>query len=931
MPGDYSRKIFDRKKHYSAVLEQQGRVQVDADWNEQVDIQQYHKQIVAVDVIGKSGVPKKNGGFNITANENNTNLRISPGRLYAGGLLFECEEGSNASYLQQPHMPEPDTSMFAGELRLLAEGTYMAYLDGWQREVTYLDDPQIQEVALGEADTTTRLQNAWQVKLARIAANGIVDCKTDLQEWNTIVTAPTGRLNVQTADNVAETKPCVLPAGGGYSSLENQLYRIQIMRGGTQANATYMWSRDNGSVETAIVTVSGSTLTVSDLGKDDILGFAGGNWVEIVEAEPSAMTPVLFQIDAIKPELKQIELKSSAIAFQGKTKLKLRRWDVQGNSMEAGIPVATSWANLENGIQVQFSAGTYKAGDYWLVPARTATADIEWPRDSVNNSIAQLPRGTAHYFCKLALIRVVNGVVTINDCRPRFPALTEICAEDICYTNKGCAESTATNVQEALDELCHKRDGACTYIAFPGVGWEKVFEKIEKGKDAQICFQVGDYPLTNLALIKEKGHLKLNGAGAGTRILATGTEAALIFEQCKSVTIRDMYVATASFLQHPSKVTRHLNGVITCIDALSVKIADVVVQCGAASKKQATCITVRNNSQIKSNVTIQGCDLNIGHYQQGILLVNVTNAIVQDNRLQSHGSFNSVSKTILLSDKKYLANTRLSLITKAGVKGLTATAGMSVVSLSAAGQSIQFLTPNTLKNDWQRLLVQNPGRNIFSANDLLSHVKKLADKVMLDKNFAESIASFRAMRRAIFLQTDAIASRGITIGGTLASSVRIVNNNISNAMVGVHIGLSHQAARNVHDKAGTVSIAGNHIGISLPRDAGKLERHGIFVGNCGSLMIENNIISLSRLSGAAATSITGIKVWGVLGSRLMVTQNVVCSKDEVRNNSFSTGISITPIVKKTILQQWVVTYNVAPSKSNTVVVTNGVMVNNNTP
>ena len=38
MPGDYSRKTFDRKKHYRGVLMQQGRVQLDADWNEQLAI-----------------------------------------------------------------------------------------------------------------------------------------------------------------------------------------------------------------------------------------------------------------------------------------------------------------------------------------------------------------------------------------------------------------------------------------------------------------------------------------------------------------------------------------------------------------------------------------------------------------------------------------------------------------------------------------------------------------------------------------------------------------------------------------------------------------------------------------------------------------------------------------------------------------------------
>ena len=38
MKGDFSRITFDPKKHYSRVLMQQGRVQLDADWNEQAAI-----------------------------------------------------------------------------------------------------------------------------------------------------------------------------------------------------------------------------------------------------------------------------------------------------------------------------------------------------------------------------------------------------------------------------------------------------------------------------------------------------------------------------------------------------------------------------------------------------------------------------------------------------------------------------------------------------------------------------------------------------------------------------------------------------------------------------------------------------------------------------------------------------------------------------
>ena len=65
MAGDFSRSTFIPEKHYSGVLMQQGRVQLDADWNEQLAIQHHRTETEATDVIGACGVPKTNDGFKV--------------------------------------------------------------------------------------------------------------------------------------------------------------------------------------------------------------------------------------------------------------------------------------------------------------------------------------------------------------------------------------------------------------------------------------------------------------------------------------------------------------------------------------------------------------------------------------------------------------------------------------------------------------------------------------------------------------------------------------------------------------------------------------------------------------------------------------------------------------------------------------------------
>src|ERR1700704_3716467 len=99
MPGDYSRKTFNRANRYSGVLMQQGRVQLDADWNEQLDIQLYRTEAESTDVIGRTGVPKKDDGFRIGVASGGQDLTISQGRIYVDGLL--CELDQPATYTVQ--------------------------------------------------------------------------------------------------------------------------------------------------------------------------------------------------------------------------------------------------------------------------------------------------------------------------------------------------------------------------------------------------------------------------------------------------------------------------------------------------------------------------------------------------------------------------------------------------------------------------------------------------------------------------------------------------------------------------------------------------------------------------------------------------------------------------------------------------------------
>ena len=371
MKGDFSRP-FNPKKHYHSVLKQQGRVDVDADWNEQQAIHTRRIETEATDVIGGCGAPLHDAGFHIVAsvseltpeeknlagNQNPPALQpgdflISAGRYYADGIL--CENELIVPFTQQPDLPDAQA--------IQQSGLYLVYLDVWLRHLTALDDPLIREKALGGPDTATRAKTTCQVKVLPLKTPNVVPaCDTDFPEWKAPpIAASTGMLNARTHPPDPEEQACLLPPSAGYQRLENQLYRVEIHQDSSSGNPTFVWSRDNGSVVAAITSIGGNNVVVEDVGPDDVLGFATGQWVEITddEMELNGQRGQLVQIANVDPATRKIPMTTTPPQVNLNAHPKLRRWDQSGDTATPeGVPITFDWQPLEDGIQVQFLPGT---------------------------------------------------------------------------------------------------------------------------------------------------------------------------------------------------------------------------------------------------------------------------------------------------------------------------------------------------------------------------------------------------------------------------------------------------------------------------------------------------------------------------------------------------------------------------------------------
>ena len=542
--GDFTRDTFYRANHFCRVLMQQGRVQLDADWNEQTAILLHFLRSLGRDLIGQHGGPGPFPGFGINLISGLTgDFQIGAGNYYVDGILCELnpqavpvritedvtlevnaplldglpfqvgqylevfdpsglipsrvvkiatvtsgtvvDVASNPgppanitdpmlrrvlTYLTQPDYPAAETQGIP--VLTPPAGQFLVYLDVWERHLTYTQDNRIHEVALGNADTASRAKVLWQVKatsqLPQPFPASPANLPADDQKWRDFVIANfqpdnRGLLKAQVQPQQTSTDPCVMSPESSYRGAENQLYRVEIHNGGALGTLTpgradvapgtipsptpptgpsFKWSRENGSVIFPILKLGTSagqtTITLANLGRDSNLSLQINDWVEVVDdgSALSGSVDLLLQVQSIDPVNLVVTLAgtSAIVVDQPPTKNPiLRRWDGIGAISESNGGQPTDWLTLEDGIQIQFQppgpgmlAAQYRSGDYWLIPARVATGNIEWPeqRDAQGQIVPDPttnlpvpdslpPHGVEHHYAPLALIAVdATGTIT---------------------------------------------------------------------------------------------------------------------------------------------------------------------------------------------------------------------------------------------------------------------------------------------------------------------------------------------------------------------------------------------------------------------------------------------------------------------------------------------------------------------------------------
>ena len=564
MAGDYTRMTFKPDGDHSSVLMQQGRVMLDADFNEQVELLDRRLRAEVVDTLARCVTSKETPDAFLIAVAGGS-LSIGSGRAYVHGIMVENHGAAPLEYdpilgemrgtepldyADQPYLPDA-----AAIAPLPQSGTYIAYIDVWEREITCLEDPDLVEKAIA-VDSAARLQNAWQMRL--LAAPDGTSCDSTVPGWDALTAPSAGRLTTAGVGVPAPTDPCTIAPSGGYRGTENRLYRVEIHDAGPLGTATFKWSRDNASIASHVRTINAAAtvVTVDRLGRDGVKRIGVGDWVEVLDdwRELAGLPGDLRKVAAIDEVAQSFTLAAPLTpgafdATDPSRHTRVIRWDQSGADVDAAggvVPVppggSTAPIVLEDGVQITFdtdAGGDFHAADYWVFAARTADASVE-------ALVEAPPRGIKHHYCRLAVVTFPDSVV---DCRQPPPdgggGGDGGCDCTVCVTPQSHASGTLT-IQKAID-----------MVRVPG---------------GKVCLQPGIYRLRAPVEIQGAGSIHVQGKGWKTIVLGPPEGPAFVVQRSVGVIIDLLTIVTST----PAKPTTTPMGIAIL---LSNTVGTIIERC----------------------------------------------------------------------------------------------------------------------------------------------------------------------------------------------------------------------------------------------------------------------------------------------------------------------------------------------------------------
>jgi len=306
-------------------------------------------------------------------------------RAYVGGLV--CTQPRDVLYRDQADPNDPVLTTPTGSMR-----KDLVYLDVWREPVTYVEDPDLREIALGGPDTATRSRVRHRVRVT--------------ENWNGVLPSGDG------------TGQGTLATEGTYTDRANRLYLVEVDKAGDFGTATVRWSEDNGSTIQRVIEAlpPGST----KVKVEDASAFQPGDFILIRKefGDEQHQIAGIFgnTITLQQPTGAQLALLPAGVrgvpgftTFALGDRPKVQRWNAFGVPIVADSNDSTISAaiDLSRGVKIRFGGRALKKGDFWTFRTRYLAGDDASGITAAARIEAvdfQPPQGVVHNYTPLALM-----------------------------------------------------------------------------------------------------------------------------------------------------------------------------------------------------------------------------------------------------------------------------------------------------------------------------------------------------------------------------------------------------------------------------------------------------------------------------------------------------------------------------------------------
>ena len=510
MGSDRARVSYDPSRKWRGLVAQQGRVTVEADWNEAASIDAERDRAATLDIVGPVGTPAgPPSGYTVTAvaaagsPATPGDLTVGPGTLYLGGERLDLDAAVDLA-------DQPDWLNQAADTLWMAPApasppvpvtSELVYLLAIEQEVSAVEDPALSDVALGGPDTMQRLRILqhfvrWPTQAA--------DCAAAWAEveaaWATIGLTPnttsmrldsTAALQAGFVTDPAPAGPCEPVATGGYLGAENQLIRVQISSVNPAGEPTIVWGYDDATFLYQVTPApapdgSGNlALTLAEPPVDSFHYPLNGQAVELL-SDAAILTPVpaggaaaagyiVAAAGAVTTLTQGYDPVTRTVAIAGPLppelsgagQLYLRVWQAAVPA-PAGTAVELTALGAATGVTVTLTpaGGPFHPGDFWRFALRPSVPNLIYPA-RIGTS-AQPPDGPRVWACPVAFVSWDTPPV-VSSCLPPFESLTKLTGlhGGCCTLNISPADiAGGTSLQALL--ASHLTEGPITACLAPG-------------------------------------------------------------------------------------------------------------------------------------------------------------------------------------------------------------------------------------------------------------------------------------------------------------------------------------------------------------------------------------------------------------------------------------------------------------------------------